>query len=82
MLKDEWIGLFDTLRSCVFSPTGLIILAQGKAKRSPGYATCLIITHISRPQDNRNSIEFYETIAISPPRPFLGERGSGGGLEL
>jgi len=39
MLKDEWIGLFDTLRSCVFSPTGLNILAQGKAKRRPGYAT-------------------------------------------
>jgi len=35
MLKDEWIGLFDALRSCVFSPTGLNILAQGKAKRRP-----------------------------------------------
>ena len=36
MLKDEQIELFAVLRSCVFSPMGLNILAQGKAKRRPG----------------------------------------------
>ena len=33
-------------------------------------------THILKPQDNRNSVEFDETIAISPIRPLLRDEGS------
>ena len=32
--------------------------------------------HILKPQDNRNSVEFDETIAISPIRPLLRDEGS------
>ena len=51
MLKDEQIELFAVLRSCVFSPMGLNILAQGKAKRRAGCRPNLALIALKGPNN-------------------------------
>ena len=68
------------LRSCVFSPTGLNILAQGKAKRRPGYATarnahCPEGAEQTVPTHTTDANEFCPFRAISRWRtPYPGRR--------